>query len=218
VTAEPRMEELLASIRKAIHEDIGEVPAVAYDAPAAQPVIRGSMGEQRIRAGGDTSAAAEIQELRDKISRGRNGERSHEPPPPQSRAPMFAEPLHQPGDRYRHAAAPLLRPAVIEEEIVPEPEPVAPSAWRHEDVGTQAHHRAPRDAAMLSPEAAAAAQHAFGRLADSMFSRALGERNLEDMTRDLLRQMLKQWLDEHLPALVERLVREEIERVARNGR
>ena len=48
-------------------------------------------------------------------------------------------------------------------------------------------------------------------------SRALGERPIEDITRELLRTMLKQWLDEHLPALVERLVREEIERVARRG-
>jgi hypothetical protein len=38
------------------------------------------------------------------------------------------------------------------------------------------------------------------------------------MTRDLLRGMLKHWLDANLPGLVERLVREEIERVARRGR
>jgi cell pole-organizing protein PopZ len=30
--------------------------------------------------------------------------------------------------------------------------------------------------------------------------------------------MLKQWLDDNLPVLVERLVRAEIERVARGGR
>jgi cell pole-organizing protein PopZ len=30
--------------------------------------------------------------------------------------------------------------------------------------------------------------------------------------------MLKQWLDQNLPGLVERLVAEEIERVARRGR
>ena len=70
---------------------------------------------------------------------------------------------------------------------------------------------------MLSPEAAAGAEAAFGRLADSLMSRAVGERSIEDITRELLRTMLKQWLDEHLPALVERLVREEIERVARRG-
>jgi cell pole-organizing protein PopZ len=31
----------------------------------------------------------------------------------------------------------------------------------------------------------------------------------------VLRPMLKEWLDKHLPAMVERIVREEIERIAR---
>ena len=61
-------------------------------------------------------------------------------------------------------------------------------------------------------------QSAFGKLADSVLSRATNERSVEDVTRELLRVMLKQWLDENLPAMVERLVREEIERVARTGR
>jgi cell pole-organizing protein PopZ len=38
------------------------------------------------------------------------------------------------------------------------------------------------------------------------------------LRRELLKVMLKQWLDENLPPMVERLVREEIERVARTGR
>ncbi len=41
---------------------------------------------------------------------------------------------------------------------------------------------------------------------------------LERVMRDLLRPMLKTWLDDNLPALVERLVRTEIERVARGSR
>ena len=41
---------------------------------------------------------------------------------------------------------------------------------------------------------------------------------LEGILRDLLRPMLKAWLDDNLPGLVERLVRVEIERVARGGR
>jgi cell pole-organizing protein PopZ len=40
-------------------------------------------------------------------------------------------------------------------------------------------------------------------------------RTLEDLVQDMLRPMLKGWLDEQLPALVERLVRAEIERVSR---
>jgi hypothetical protein len=34
----------------------------------------------------------------------------------------------------------------------------------------------------------------------------------------MLRPMIKTWLDDNLPALVERLVRIEIQRVARGGR
>jgi cell pole-organizing protein PopZ len=75
----------------------------------------------------------------------------------------------------------------------------------------------PARTGMLSPEAAAGAEAAFSHLADTLISRAAGERSIEDITRELLRPMLKQWLDENLPAVVERLVREEIERVARRG-
>lgn len=43
-------------------------------------------------------------------------------------------------------------------------------------------------------------------------------RSYDDIAADLLRPMLQEWLDENLPTLVERLVREEIERVARGTR
>lgn len=41
-----------------------------------------------------------------------------------------------------------------------------------------------------------------------------GETSLEELTRDLLRPMLAQWLDDNLPGMVERLVRDEIARIA----
>ena len=40
-----------------------------------------------------------------------------------------------------------------------------------------------------------------------------GGPTLEDMVRDEMRPLLKEWLDANLPALVERLVQAEIERV-----
>ena len=40
-------------------------------------------------------------------------------------------------------------------------------------------------------------------------------RTLEDLARDMLQPMLKAWLDEHLPAIVEARVDEEVERIAR---
>lgn len=48
--------------------------------------------------------------------------------------------------------------------------------------------------------------------------RAGGGTTLEDLVREALRPVLKQWLDANLPALVERVVRAEIDRlVARGG-
>ncbi|MBB4242440.1 hypothetical protein GGD54_003171 [Rhizobium tropici] len=43
-------------------------------------------------------------------------------------------------------------------------------------------------------------------------------RSLDELAQEMLRPMLQEWLDDNLPTLVERLVREEIERVARGSR
>ncbi|MCS0495898.1 DUF2497 domain-containing protein [Ancylobacter sp. MQZ15Z-1] len=55
---------------------------------------------------------------------------------------------------------------------------------------------------------------AFGSLARTVASNS---RTVDDLVAEAVRPMLKEWLDEHLPELVERLVRAEIERVARQG-
>jgi cell pole-organizing protein PopZ len=41
---------------------------------------------------------------------------------------------------------------------------------------------------------------------------------IEDSVREMLRPMLKTWIDDNLPGIVERLVRQEIERMARGQR
>jgi cell pole-organizing protein PopZ len=76
----------------------------------------------------------------------------------------------------------------------------------------------PRPAAdrLLSPVADSAASSAFAALAHTVL--AENSRTLEDLVHEMLRPMLKTWLDDNLPALVERLVRQEIERVSRGGR
>jgi uncharacterized protein len=70
-------------------------------------------------------------------------------------------------------------------------------------------------APLLSPRATAAVDVAFNSLTHTMLSQ--NPRTLEDLVRDMLRPMLKAWLDANLPAMVERLVRAEIERVSRRG-
>ena len=44
-----------------------------------------------------------------------------------------------------------------------------------------------------------------------------GGPSIEDVVREEVRPLLKYWLDQHLPEMVERLVRAEIERVVRRG-
>ncbi|MFL5205756.1 MAG: DUF2497 domain-containing protein, partial [Microvirga sp.] len=39
---------------------------------------------------------------------------------------------------------------------------------------------------------------------------------VDDLMKEMLRPMLKAWLNDNLPSLVERLVRDEIERVTRS--
>ncbi|MCO6052044.1 DUF2497 domain-containing protein [Mesorhizobium sp. RP14(2022)] len=51
----------------------------------------------------------------------------------------------------------------------------------------------------------------------SVATEARGRRTFDDIAEEMLRPMLRDWLDNNLPHLVERLVREEIERIARGG-
>jgi len=55
----------------------------------------------------------------------------------------------------------------------------------------------------------------FVELSEALAAR--NRRNLDEMAEEMLRPMLRDWLDTNLPALVERLVREEIERLAQTS-
>jgi hypothetical protein len=100
----------------------------------------------------------------------------------------------------------------------PEPEPVpepAPTPVVERPTPTAPRPAAPRPEPLLSSEATEAASSAFGELANTLLSRNNDARTLEELVQEMLRPMLKAWLNENLPPLVERLVREEIERVTR---
>lgn len=72
------------------------------------------------------------------------------------------------------------------------------------------------DAPLMSSDAASSIASHFQALAASMVINDSGL--LHKYAQEMLRPMLKQWLDDNLPVIVERLVRAEIERVARSGR
>lgn len=67
--------------------------------------------------------------------------------------------------------------------------------------------------AILSQSTVSSVESAFNTLANTVLSN--NARTLEDLVKEMLRPMLKGWLDDNLPGLVERIVKAEIERVAR---
>jgi uncharacterized protein len=246
VTVEPRVEDLLASIRKAIDDDLGGLSTIGATTSGNSQgtLMRGAMREMRVSFDNDTvtkqQADTEISELRNRITRSRS-ETAFITPKIQP-TPRMVERLAPVPTRggiseilnghERRAAAPALRPTIMAEEPYEAPPYEAPEVYQeetweepqnyaapqHDDYYQQQHYAPPPQQALVSPQTAYSAQSSFQNLADSIMARATGDRSLEDMTRDLLRGMLKTWLDDNLPELVERLVREEIERVARRGR
>jgi cell pole-organizing protein PopZ len=69
--------------------------------------------------------------------------------------------------------------------------------------------------AIVSADTGRQVHAAFGEL-NQAFQRSRSM-SLEQVAEEMVRPMLQDWLDNNLPTLVERLVREEIERVARGS-
>jgi cell pole-organizing protein PopZ len=85
-----------------------------------------------------------------------------------------------------------------------------------------ASHAAARE--LISESAATATTGAFAKLSHAMQRTPAEEsiaddsgRTIEQFMEDMIRPMLKEWLDENMPALVERLVEKEIQKLARRS-
>lgn len=119
--------------------------------------------------------------------------------------------------------APVAPSAPVEEPVAaapePEPEPISepePMPAAEPNAVTDFGQR------LISETTAAASLSSLSQLVNrsdrdpNVQSMRLGQmdQTLEELVRDLLRPMLKSWLDENLPQLVERIVREEIGRLA----
>lgn len=99
----------------------------------------------------------------------------------------------------------------VDNPVIEEPSPMAPD----EPVARDAPEI---EEGLLSADAAVATSAAFGDL-NRTLTVSLGEgKTVEAIVGDLLRPLLKSWLDQHLPPLVEQMVQEEIERLARRRR
>ena len=131
-------------------------------------------------------------------------------PPPRAPAPEFAPPpIAPPPPVARFAPEPL----DLTSDMLVTPPNQAASAPRMgmDDVS-----------GLIAPAAAAAAAASVGSLLRAVSSERgshvyRGGPSIEDLVREEIRPILKDWLDMHLPPLVERLVRAEIERVVNRG-
>ncbi|MBZ9760257.1 PopZ family protein [Mesorhizobium sp. CA8] len=116
------------------------------------------------------------------------------------------------------ARAPEAAPRVEIEKVEIEKEEVRPATEASAQAGGSGESEPeaqPARHAILSEHTGRQVAAAFGELSDAFASR--GKKSFDEMAEEMLRPMLQDWLDNNLPTLVERLVREEIERVARGA-
>jgi len=193
------MEEILASIRKIISDDDAR-PAVAPkpDQAAAPVPVQDDIDSilDEFEAAAPEPEVLELTEAMAAPSDQLDGTDLDF---------IDAAPFPQSGDDHLELEpAPTLRSEARPFPAAdPLPSRAAPAAARFDD-------------RLLSNATDSAISAAFGSLTHTILSQ--NARTLDDLVQDMLRPMLKSWLDDNLPAVVERLVRAEIERVSRGGR
>jgi cell pole-organizing protein PopZ len=112
------------------------------------------------------------------------------------------QPQMRPQETREYGRAPLSASQIMNQQNYP----------RHaEQIGQHVQE------SLLSPQSNASISSAFSQLSQAL-PQGNGLPNMEETVKEMLAPMLKKWLDDNLPSIVERLIKAEIERVARGGR
>jgi len=123
---------------------------------------------------------------------------------PWSRGEALAVDTHAEDDIVEDRHVPAVRAERIPAPIaVRESSPVIAAPVEHAAAGV-----------LISNETSASVSGAFDLLSASL--KPSQPQTVDDLMKEMLRPMLKAWLNDNLPSLVERLVRDEIERVTRS--
>lgn len=214
--SEPSMEDILASIRRIIADDQNGAKSAG---PAPSPANGGRPAEADRPARArtpydDVLDLARLVPSADRGSPGASPAPAGAPPSSQALAPVQPDPGRAVYDGNERSAGGTsgLRARL--------PEPTTRGQAQDED-HDMLDHPVPAlgddaEGDLLSPPLGESVMSAFETLAATVVLQ--NTPMLERVMRDLLRPMLKTWLDDNLPGLVERLVRAEIERVARGSR
>ncbi len=213
---------------------VAELAANDPGLPAREPSYQNFSEIQQDQNFSLADVAARVRAAADGPSQPRFQTAASTAPMPSAQAPSAAMPLASNREPAARQPEPL-----FQEQQRPAPTPVDQKARMSEMPAAAAHRpleearpEAPMPAergeqqgfpakieaatALISEEAGAQVARSFGELAAAFDG--VQNRSLEDLAQDMLRPMLQEWLDDNLPTLVERLVREEIERVARGPR
>lgn len=199
---EPSMEEILASIRRIIADDQsfpGAPPAPQEARPQQPPVAPPKAPAPEMPAHSPAQAQQAAVETRWDEAPAAS---AHVPPARGQREPTAAPRLARPADGHG-----------VHEEARP---PLLDVARRRSDNLQRPQESSAPEAPLVSPSTDQTVSGAFHALAATRFVQ--NQDAMADVIRAMLRPMLKAWLDDNLPIMVERLVRAEIERVARGGR
>ena len=205
---EPSMEEILASIRRIIEDSD---TARSDEAVTAIPVAA------------NAPVSRDIEAYREDLS---DEQESVEAQP----AASFAEPASSASVSSFPAARDVTsreEPATATEEPAVEPQPAtieaesddgelqADSLLTAEDLAAPSRVVDTARGSIISEAAGRQVAAAFDELSEALM--ASRRRSFDEIAEEMIRPMLQDWLDNNLPTLVERLVREEIERVARGA-
>lgn len=198
---EPSMEEILASIRRIIEDSDTARPDSSIPTPA------------------NTSAApvgSEIDAFRQELQRAEQIPAAAEPALVEAVEQMTVDATEP--DLKSAPAAPVVS---LDDELRAQPKAAEPASPRHFET-IEAPARAPAaqpvasaKTSIISDVAGRQVAAAFGELSEAFA--ATRRRSFDEIAEEMIRPMLQEWLDNNLPTLVEKLVREEIERIARGG-
>lgn len=129
----------------------------------------------------------------------------------------------QPPKQDETASLPkIAAPAAIRRSNEPRPDiassaepPKVAKVEEARNVDVPASSIEPAKSSIISDIAGRQVAAAFGELTEAFA--VTRRRSFDEIAEEMMRPMLQDWLDNNLPTLVERLVREEIERIARVG-
>jgi cell pole-organizing protein PopZ len=224
------MEEILASIRRIIADDQslpgrGPTPFPEAEARATDDLVAERQRDEQRQEDRSRDERTREERVRDQATR----EQPTRVPPPRETS---TRELHVRGERARDE--PVRRVGAVHgsssdaDRLPPQPSATR-GAQAYDSPGADDNEplydtpieptRPPEPVREKSPLFSAATDSAVSAAFNMLAASRLANNSDEIMTlaRDMIRPLLRTWIDENLPSMVERMVRAEIERVARGG-